>query len=66
MPLPPNIWPYRRTPMRDSGDNDGATAPPVIVAETTAAILAAGTVIDGWSRLVALLAGMLILLSLAT
>ena len=52
--------------MRDSGDDDGTTVPPVIVAETTAAILAAGTVIDGWSRLVALLAGMLILLSLAT
>ena len=51
--------------MRDGENVDESIAQQVIVAETSAALLAAGTVIDRWSRLAALSAGMLMLLLLA-
>ena len=50
--------------MRDGEDIDGAGMTPATVAETTAALLSAGQVIDLWSRLAALVTGMLILLLL--
>ena len=51
--------------MHDGENDDESVARQVIVAETSAAILATGTVIDRWSRLLALLTGMLMLLLLA-
>ena len=52
--------------MSDGEDINGTAPPSVIVAETTASLLALGAVLDRWSRLIALLAGLLILLLLAT